>query len=252
MQLFITPYTTKQKTLTISSPEVVEQARKVLRITSGDHFFVQDMQPGTQAQTRLEVQFSAFEKTHQGLSIVGEIVAEEHCPSNFDEIRLCIAMPNKREKAELIVQKLCEIGIAHITFFPAERSIIKQWNEKKAERLRKIAKEAIEQSRGRFFPEISFVEKIENILEWKKIVLFDKSDVPQSSLCEWNEAVSGLLRSARNDKNSDIWLVGPEWWRWPKDHELFKNYDIQIKDLWATMLRMETAAIVWWRLLKNR
>jgi RsmE family RNA methyltransferase len=165
MQLFITPYTTKQKTLTISSPEVVEQARKVLRISSGDHFFVQDMQPGKQAQTRLEVQFSAFEKTHQGLSIVGEIVAEEHCPSNFDEISLCIAMPNKREKAELIIQKLCEIGIAHITFWPAERSIIKQWNEKKAERLQKIAKEAIEQSRGRFFPEISFVEKIATVLE---------------------------------------------------------------------------------------
>ncbi|MEI7562212.1 MAG: RsmE family RNA methyltransferase [bacterium] len=93
------------------------------------------------------------------------MVAEENCPNTSDQITMCIAMPNKREKAELIVQKLCEIGIAHITFWPAERSIIKQWNEKKAERLRKIAKEAIEQSRGRFFPKISFVEKIENILE---------------------------------------------------------------------------------------
>jgi RsmE family RNA methyltransferase len=92
-------------------------------------------------------------------------VHEENCPSISDEITLCIAMPNKREKAELIVQKLCEIGIAHITFWPAERSIIKQWNEKKAERLRKIAKEAIEQSRGWFFPEISFIEKIASVLE---------------------------------------------------------------------------------------
>jgi 16S rRNA U1498 N3-methylase RsmE len=60
-----------------------------------------------------------------------------------------------------------------------------------------------------------------------------------------------LLRSARNDKNKDIWLIWPEWWRWPKDHELFKNYDIETKDLWATILRMETAAIVGGWLLKN-
>lgn len=64
-------------------------------------------------------------------------------------------MPNKREKAELIVQKLSEIGINEILFRPAERSVIKQRNEKKAERLRKIAKEAVEQSRGRQLPKIA-------------------------------------------------------------------------------------------------
>jgi len=56
-------------------------------------------------------------------------------------------MPNKREKAELIVQKLSEIGVDEIAFWPAERSVIKQRNEKKADRLHKIAKEAVEQSR---------------------------------------------------------------------------------------------------------
>ncbi|MBO4516461.1 RNA methyltransferase [bacterium] len=56
-------------------------------------------------------------------------------------------MSNKRDKIELIVQKLSEIGIKHIYFWPSERSVIKEWNEKKAERLNKIAKEAIEQSR---------------------------------------------------------------------------------------------------------
>jgi RsmE family RNA methyltransferase len=56
-------------------------------------------------------------------------------------------MPNKREKAELIVQKLTEIGVKNIYFRVSEHSIIRQRNEKKAERLDKISHEAVEQSR---------------------------------------------------------------------------------------------------------
>ena len=56
-------------------------------------------------------------------------------------------MPNKREKAELIAQKLTEIGVKNIYFRVSEHSIIRQRNEKKAERLHKISHEAVEQSR---------------------------------------------------------------------------------------------------------
>jgi RsmE family RNA methyltransferase len=64
------------------------------------------------------------------------------------KISMLIAMPNKREKAELIVQKLSEIGIDQLRFRAAERSVLKRESFlKKAERLRKIAKEAVEQSR---------------------------------------------------------------------------------------------------------
>jgi 16S rRNA (uracil1498-N3)-methyltransferase len=60
---------------------------------------------------------------------------------------MLIALPNKREKVEFIVQKLSEIGIDKILFRATERSVITQWNERKANRLYKIAKEAVEQSR---------------------------------------------------------------------------------------------------------
>ena len=60
---------------------------------------------------------------------------------------MIVSMPNKWEKAELIVQKLSEIGIDKIIFWPSERSIIKERNGKKEERLQKIIKEAVEQSR---------------------------------------------------------------------------------------------------------
>jgi RsmE family RNA methyltransferase len=60
---------------------------------------------------------------------------------------MIIAMPNKWEKAELIVQKLTEIGVENIYFWVAEHSIIRQRNNKKTERLNKISQEAVEQSR---------------------------------------------------------------------------------------------------------
>jgi 16S rRNA (uracil1498-N3)-methyltransferase len=55
-------------------------------------------------------------------------------------------MPNKRDKAEMIVQKLTEIGINFIVFWPSERSVIRDINTSKMERLEKISKEAVEQS----------------------------------------------------------------------------------------------------------
>ena len=60
---------------------------------------------------------------------------------------MIIAMPNKRDKVELIVQKLTECGLDQIIFWPSERSVLRERNSKKEERLQKIIKEAVEQSR---------------------------------------------------------------------------------------------------------
>ena len=60
---------------------------------------------------------------------------------------MIIAMPNKWDKIELIVQKLTECGVDQLLFWASERSVIKEWNPKKEERLHKIIKEAVEQSR---------------------------------------------------------------------------------------------------------
>jgi RsmE family RNA methyltransferase len=57
-----------------------------------------------------------------------------------------IAMTNKRDKMELIVQKLSEIGVDHITIRTATRSIIQIISDHKKERLKTIALEATEQS----------------------------------------------------------------------------------------------------------
>lgn len=121
--------------------------------------------------TRYEVEISKL----QDLNIYGTIKNTLQAPTTDKHITMIIAMPNKREKAELIVQKLTEIGVNEIIFRPSERSIIRAWNEKKMTRLQKIMKEALEQSRGRHLPNITFCLNIENYLKDNSVIIFDKS-----------------------------------------------------------------------------
>lgn len=72
---------------------------------------------------------------------------------------MAIALPNRREKAELITQKLTEIGVSHIVFRPASRSVLKSTPDKKQNRIKQIALEASEQSFRTTLPTLTFLEK---------------------------------------------------------------------------------------------
>lgn len=149
---------------------------------------------------------------------------------------MVIAMPNKREKAELIVQKLTEIWIQNIIFRPSQRSVIKVRNHQKGERIQKIAKEATEQSRWYSVPQISFSETLPKLSG--DLIIFDKT--PDS-----------ILSRKLTPSENIIWLIWPEWWLWEQDYQKLKSSKYKIVELWNSVLRMETAAIVGWRLLKN-
>ena len=79
--------------------------------------------------------------------------------------KLCVALPNKFEKAELIVQKATELGLQHLYFFPSEYSQLHEISENKMQRLEKIAWEAVEQSYGFAIPNIVFKKNVQNILQ---------------------------------------------------------------------------------------
>ncbi len=63
-----------------------------------------------------------------------------------NEIKLFQAYPNKISTMEFIVQKMVELGISEILFFPSERSQIKNIPAPKKSRLEAIALESLEQS----------------------------------------------------------------------------------------------------------
>ena len=215
-----------------SVPELILQLRKVLRIQKWDKICVQFSD--NKWTTRYELSINDW--TDKDLT--GEIISTQTFSFSEKNISMLIAMPNKREKAELIVQKLTEIWIQNIYFWISEHSVIRQWNEKKAERLDKISHEAVEQSRWIQLPKIKFLNEKElvNFISWKNVIIANKGGLPYPQ----------LTKKLSNNICGVIW---PEWWFSNKDLSLFKNANIV--DLWANVLRMETASIVLARLLKN-
>ena len=149
-------------------PELISQLRKVLRIQKWDKICIQYSEKDI--TTRLEV--SIFDRTDQKFN--AEIVSSKDFELDEKNISMLIAMPNKREKAELIVQKLTEIWVQNIYFWVSEHSIIRQRNNKKSERLDKISREAVEQSRWIQIPEIKFVKsdnELKDITSWKNVII---------------------------------------------------------------------------------
>ena len=76
-----------------------------------------------------------------------------------NRIALGIAVP-KGDKPELVVQKLTELGVDEIVFFHGDHSVAR-WNADKVlrnlERLRSVATEALQQSRGAFLPTLGWL-----------------------------------------------------------------------------------------------
>ena len=216
-----------------SVPELLSQLRKVLRIKKWDKICIQ--YSDNKKTTRYEL--SVQDRTDKDLT--GEIVSSQTFSLSEKNISMLIAMPNKREKAELIVQKLTEIWVQNIYFRVSEHSIIRQRNDKKSERLDKISHEALEQSRWIQIPEIKFLKserELQEFTRWKSIILANMNGLPY-----WD-----IKKLSNNDLCGVVW---PEWWFSEKDLKLF--HDANIIDLWDNVLRMETASIVLWWILKN-
>ncbi|MCK9467043.1 MAG: RsmE family RNA methyltransferase [Candidatus Absconditabacterales bacterium] len=200
MQLFITEFEKKGDFLIVSDLELLEQVRKVLRMKIGDKIFVQ------KENTRYHLEISSWDNISLSGKILKTILQVENSLDNKN-LGMIVAMPNRWTKAELIVQKLSEIGINEIYFRASERSVLRDWNKKKGERLQKISKEAVEQSRGWNLPKIEFVKELSSIIQNKKIIVFDIE--------------KQKTESSDNLQTDIIGIVGPEGGLTPKDYEIF-------------------------------
>ena len=216
-----------------SIPEWLSQLRKVLRIKKWDKICVQ--YPSKEWTIWYEISIQDW--TDKDLT--GKIISSQTFSFPKKNVSILIAMPNKREKAELIAQKLTEIGVKNIYFRVSEHSIIRQRNEKKAERLDKISHEAVEQSRWIQLPEIKFLKsenELKDFVNWKNIIIANMNWLPYWEL-------------AKSENNNLCGVIWPEGWFSEKDLKLFG--DAKVIDLWENVLRMETASIVLWWILKN-
>ena len=130
----------------------------------------------------------------------------------------------KSGKPDLVVQKLTEIGVDEIILFPAEHSV-PLWDESKQsrneQRLKRIIHSAIEQSKGIWLPQVTFVSSFADVAALPEMAMADASggQVTESCTCL---------------------AIGPEG-GWSQSEYAFNLPKVCLSD---QVLRAETAAIV--------
>jgi RsmE family RNA methyltransferase len=234
MQLFLTDFVHKGNEVIIENLIVLEQLKKVLRMKKGDVIAIQDKVESWKWKvesdwilTRYVVRIDDW--NHQ--CVYGTIIETIAMPEDlWPSVTMYVAMPNKRDKAELIAQKLAELWVSSIVFWRAERSVLREMNEKKVARIHKIIQEAVEQSWGWQLPSLSF-QLEQSWVEEREVVVFD---IPNDSNTSPDVEVTGLQWR--------VGAVGPEWGLTQQDYKHFPHH--VVSGLWNTILRMETAAIV--------
>jgi 16S rRNA (uracil1498-N3)-methyltransferase len=232
MQLFIINWKKEQSTYIIDDLSSIHQITRVLRMRPGDFFVVQPIWQ----MIRYEVSIASITAT----TIVTSIITEIHGYSSNEHITLAVAMPNKFEKAELIVQKATEVGVDEIIFRPWRRSIIREFPEKKMMRCVIIAKEATEQAWWWHIPTINWSKTIPEATDYTEQFLVDYHDKSVfQTVHAWKQ-----LSMSWNKRIAYIW---PEWWFHEDEYSFFAQLPMKQLVLWNQVLRMETAAITtWW------
>lgn len=176
------------------SPEDAKHAFRVLRLKTGDEV------TALTGDARWSARIAAI--SDKG----GEVELLEELPSNESPLSLTLyqGLP-KAEKLEFLAQKLTELGVKRLVPVHMEYSVAKAEGDKRSDRLRKIAREAVKQCRR------SETMEIASPLSWKDAV----ADMARRELMivPWENAESlrmaDLRRECPDAKDIGI-LIGPE------------------------------------------
>ena len=196
------------------SPEDARHAAKVLRLRPGDEIVALDGKGG-RFRARLEED--------------GAVEVLEQLPSNEPRLRLTVyqGVP-KADKLEMLAQKLTELGVSRLVPVEMERSVRRF---EKADRLRKIAREAAKQCRRAMPMEIADpMTWDEAVRDMRKRVLL---------VAPWEEAEDGRLTELSSCEDIGL-LIGPEGGITARE---IAESGAKTVTLGARILRTETAAL---------
>jgi 16S rRNA (uracil1498-N3)-methyltransferase len=150
----------------------------------------------------------------------------------------------KSSKLDYLIQKCTEVGIK--SFYPviSEKSVAKNLNVKRTE---KIIKESCEQSNQLSLPAIYAVEKLE-----KKLKSLDKNSIV--FFADINSSNKKIEEVFKNNKNQEFYLlVGPEGDFSLKERDLLSSMSNCIPiSLGQNILRSETAAVAGLAILNSK
>lgn len=158
-----------------------------------------------------------------------EVVLGESHESFIESRKVTLYMSViKKDLFELVCEKATELSVSCIIPILTERSLEKNLN---IERLEKIVTEAGEQSGRGDVPDIKPIVKLESALEEAEgeIVVLE---------------LGGEHVSKTSKQHPVSIFIGPEGGWGEKDKELFKKHNVKYVSLGSTVLRAETAGIV--------
>jgi 16S rRNA (uracil1498-N3)-methyltransferase len=228
MQHFILPFTADQQKILIEEKELVHQMIKVLRFKKGSECVLMDGK-GLKAKGRVTLLHK------KGAEI--EVSEAERVASPKRRVRLICALSKKPSTLEWIVQKAVELRCYEIIPVLTQRGQVTEI--RKLERLELIMKEAAEQCENPFFPKLSEVKNLEDILK-----SFKEGHLSGEFLAgdAWDTDL--LLKDAQLLPHEDVnVLIGPEGGLTEEELKSIREVGGRIFLLGESVLRMETAAV---------
>ena len=198
--------------------EEYHHAVKVMRNSQGQQIFATDGSGKIFEGTIKEIQKDILRAS---------IINVHQFKNNLENFAFCIPNLKNPERLKFALEKLVELGFTNLLLFTSERTISKNINLK---RLEKIALSAMKQSLHSYFPKVSVVRDFREIKNYGyEIVLLDQSS-------------KQLLKKDKLDNfNKYLFVFGPEGSFSEKELEII-NPDLTF-NLGSYRLRSETAII---------
>ncbi|MBO8156032.1 MAG: 16S rRNA (uracil(1498)-N(3))-methyltransferase [Bacillaceae bacterium] len=205
MQRYFVPLTNwnKHDGFVMITDDDARHISKVLRMKTDDDVICCDGN-GASALCRI----AEISSKHVLCHIVKWIHEEKELPV---EITIAQGLP-KGDKIDFVVQKGTELGAYAFIPYPAERSIVK-WDQnkigKKISRLKKIAKEASEQSHRTRIPEVNYVSDFQTLLQaaddYDHVIVASEMEAKKEN----HLPLSGIIRQIKKDEHV-LLIIGPE------------------------------------------
>lgn len=156
----------------------------------------------------------------------------DHPTESARNIHLYQAMP-KPEKLEEIVRMSSELGVASITVFESDRSVVRWDGNKKADRTRRLQSIAIEAAEVSFrakYPKVRWMSGVKEVL-----------DQPGSTIVlSEGDQITKTLSEALDGASEANLVIGPEGGWAPREVALIGPFAVT---LGPRVLRVDTAAV---------
>ena len=155
--------------------------------------------------------------------------------ANVIDITVAAAVP-KGDRADWMIEKLSEIGVARFIPLAAARSVVLPEGKNKRERWTRIATEASKQSRRRGVMRIDELTRVTDALA--------EPEVTRRFVLSTEHDTTPLLDGLRELDAGVTLFVGPEGGWTDEELALFRARGVAPVKLTETVLRVETAAVV--------